>query len=154
MNLSQMRTSLRTRIGSPSTTDVPDANLTGHINSAYQEIFNKYKFKRRRARAKFSTIIGTNKYDVHNLTDVIFKVWDRTNGKELEKVGSNALASQDYDASPNALVQNARPQKWDYVETYLQLLPPPDGVYVIEFVYKITFSALTADADVPLIPAN
>jgi len=152
--LNQLRNSVRTRIGNPSTTDVPDTNLTTHVNDAYQEIFNKYKFKRRRARAKFTTTIGADKYNVSALTDVIFKVWDRTNGRELDKVGTNILAERDYDASPNALVQNARPQKWTYIETYLQLLPPPDGAYSIEFVYKVIFAPLVGDSDVPVISAN
>ena len=153
MQLSEFRTKLRTRIGSPSATDVPDTpNLDGHINTAYAEIFNKYKFKRRRARAKFPTSIGANKYDVSGLTDVIYKVWDRTNGVELEYVGTNTLAQQDYDASPNALVQNARPRQWTFVETYLQLLPPSDGSYSIEFVYKVRFAKLANPADVPIIP--
>ncbi len=154
MNLGQIRTALRTRIGNPSTADVSDASLNGHINDAYQEIFNKYKFKRRRARGKFTTTIGADKYLVSTFTDVIFKAWDRTNGRELEKVGTNILSEQDYDASPNALVQNARPQKWAYTETYFQLLPPPDGAYVIEIVYKVIFTALANDNDVPIIPIN
>src|SRR5436190_17168671 len=101
MNLVTMRGSLRRRIGNPTVTDVPDTNLTGHINNAYQEIFNKYKFKRRRGRAKFNTVIGTSKYDVSSVTNVIYKIWDRTNGRELERVGSNVLSERDYDTSAN-----------------------------------------------------
>jgi hypothetical protein len=154
MNLGAMRTSLRTRIGSPSVADVPDANLNGHINDAYQEIFNKYKFKRRRARARFTTVIGADKYDLSTLTDIVYKVWDRTNGKELTFVGTNVLSERDYDASPNALVQNARPEQYAHVETYLQILPPPDGLYVIELVYRVLFTTLVNDSDLPIIPAN
>lgn len=146
---------MRTRIGNPSTTDVPDTpNLDQHLNDAYQEILNKYKSKRRRARARFTTTIGTDKYKVDGLTDVIYKVWDRTNGVQLEYVGKTKLAESDYDASPNALVQNAHPQRWAHIETYLQLLPPPDGAYVIEFVYKVMYTALVNATDVPVIPVT
>src|SRR6266581_5164176 len=154
MQLSDLRSRLRSRIGNPSTTDVPDTpNLDQHINDAYQEILNKYKFKRRRARARFTTVIGTDKYNVSSLTDVIYKAWDRTNGRELEYVGTNVLSKRDYNATPNALVQNSKPEKWAHIETYLQLLPPPDGAYVIEFVYKVTYAALVNTTDVPVIPA-
>ncbi len=155
MQLSELRTRLRSRIGNPSTIDVPDTpNLDQHINDAYQEIFNKYKSKRRRARARFSTVIGKDKYNVSGLTDVIYKVWDRTNGRRLEYVGTNTLADKDYDTIPNALVQNAKPERWAHIETYLQLLPPPDGVYVVEFVYKVTYTALVTTTDVPVLPVT
>ena len=154
MTLAQLRTALRLRIGSPSTTDVPDANLTGHVNSAYQEILNKYKFKRRRGKAKFSTQIGVSKYIVSDLTDVIYTVWDRTNGKMLERVGKTKLAQEDYNSTPPTSVQNGKPTQWDHAETYLHLLPAPDAVYQIEFVYKVIFVALSLDADVPIIPFN
>jgi hypothetical protein len=151
MNFLELKTALRSRIGNPSVGDVTDASLGTHVNDAYQEIFDKYKFKRRRARAKFSTVIGADKYVINTLTDVIFKVWDRTNGRELTKVGSNVLAERDYDG---ALVRNGRPEQWDYKETYLQLLPPPDGAYAIELYFKAFFCALVADNDVPLIPSS
>src|SRR5712691_11578259 len=107
MQLIELRPKLRSRIGNPSAADVPDTpNLDGHINGAYREIFDKYKFRRRRAMAKFVTAIGKDKYYVSGLTDVIYKAWDRTNGVQLEYVGTNKLAEQDYDATPNALVQN------------------------------------------------
>src|SRR6266849_6864187 len=106
MMLSEIRTAVRTRIGNPSTSDVTDVSLNGHINDAYQEIFNKYKFKRRRGRARFSTIIGAGKYDTSTLTNVIYKAWDRTNGRELTKIGTNVLAEKDYDNSASLSVQN------------------------------------------------
>jgi hypothetical protein len=153
MNLSDLRGALRSRIGNPSTTDVPDTpNLDKHINDACQEILNKYKFKRRRARAQFTTVAGQDKYSVAALTDVVYKAWDRTNGRELTYVGTNVLSEQDYNASPNNLVVNGKPDKWAHIETYLQILPPPDGAYCIEFVYKVIFVALTSASDVPVIP--
>src|SRR5256885_608867 len=153
MNLDQMRTLLRTRIGNPSITDVPSTpNLDSHINDACQEVLNKYKFKKRRARARFTTQIGIDKYNVRQTTDVIYKVWDRTNGKELERVGKSVLSERDYDSSPNNLVQNGKPSQWTYMEAYLQLLPPPDGAYNIEFVYKVLYTPLVNSGDVPVVP--
>jgi hypothetical protein len=152
VNLAQLRLKVRPRIGNPSVTDVPDSTLTGVVNDAYQEVFNKYKFKLRRRRGKFNTVIGSDKYDISGLTNVVYKVWDRTNGRELEFVGTNVLAERDYDAVPNNLVQNGRPEKWAHQETYLQILPPPDGVYSIEMVYKVIFTPLINDTDIPVIP--
>lgn len=155
MQLSDLRTRLRARIGNPSTTDVPDTpNLDQHLNDAYQEILDKYKFRSRRARARFTTVVGNDKYLTQGLTDVIYKMWDRTNGVQLEYIGKTKLSEQDYDIVPNALVQNGRPAKWTYIESYIQLLPPPDGVYDIEFVYKIVYTPLAAATDIPNIPVT
>lgn len=153
MELSELRSRLRARVGNPSQTDIPDTpNLDQYINDAYQEIFNKYKSRRRRARARFTTTIGQDKYNLAGTTDVVYKVWDRTNGLELEYIGISKLSEKDYDASPNNLVQNAKPLQWTVMETYLQLLPPPDGAYVIEFVYKVIFSSLVQPTDIPVVP--
>lgn len=154
MNLTQLTAAVRTRIGNPSTTDVPDASIYTHANQAYQEIFTKYKFKRRRGKAKFSTQVGISKYIVSDLTDVIYTVWDRTNGKPLEKIGKTILSQKDYASTPPTSVQNGKPTQWDHAETYLHLLPAPDGVYVIEFVYRVIFIALTTGAQVPIIPLS
>jgi hypothetical protein len=148
MFLIELTTFVRKRIGNPSVTDVSDGNIIGHINSAYQEIFNKYKFKRRRTRHRFTTVVGKDKIDLSAITDVVYKVWDRTNGRELVRVGTNTLATQDYDTAGTI---PGKPVKWDYFETYLQLLPVPDGAYVIEFVHKIQFTPLQGN-DIPLIP--
>ncbi len=51
-------------------------------------------------------------------------------------------------------MQNARPEKWAHIETYVQLLPPPDGAYVIEFVYKVAFPPLINATDAPIIPES
>ena len=154
MNLSELEIMVRKRIGNPSLTDVPNANLDTHINNAYQEIFDKYKFKRRRGRARFTTIVGQDKYTVNTLTDIIFKAWDRTNGVPLEFIGKTKLAEMDYDASPNNLVQNGKPAKWAFIETYFQVLPPPDGAYCIEFVYRVILSLLSQPSDTPIIPLS
>lgn len=155
MNLATLATALRKKIGSPSTTDVPDSpNIYGHINNAYNEIFNKYKFKRRRGKAKFTTSAGIGKYIVSDLTDVIYTVWDRTNGRSLEKVGKTILSQRDYASTPPASVQDGIPTQWDHAETYLHLLPVPNGAFVIEFVYRVIFSALATTDAVPVIPLS
>lgn len=154
MQLTELRLRVRSRIGNPNQTDVPDSpNLDQHINGAYQEIFNKYKFKRRRALGKFTTVVGVDKYDVSGQTDVIYKAWDRTNGTLLEKIGKTKIAQRDFDASPNALVQNGKPDKWAHVETYFQVFPPPDGLYSIEFLYKVRPAILSNAPDTPIIPS-
>lgn len=154
MNLGQLEVALRVKIGGPSITDVPNTDLDGHINSAYQEIFDKYKFRRRRANALFTTAIGTDKYEVDTLTDVIYKAWDRTNGRPLTYIGKTKQSQRDFDMTPYPLVQSGKPKAWTYTEQYFQLFPPPDGLYDIEFLYKVIFSPLVLGTDVPIIPTS
>lgn len=143
-----MRSLLRRRVGNPSATDVTDTVLTGHINDAIEEIRDKYKILAATPRARFTTGIGTARYMLSTLTDTVLKVWDRTNGKELTKVGINYVAAND-----NVNVTNGKPLKWGRFEDYLELFPPPDGAYVIEVLYREFYTALIADVDVPDIPA-
>lgn len=148
MNHSQLKTLLRKRIGSPSATDVTDAVLSEKINSAYEEIVDKFAFLRGRGRAKFTTVVGQDKYQISSITDEIRKVWDRTNKRELEKIGSGKVARSDFDGGTNA-----RPERYARFENYIQLLPVPDGAYIIELLYRARLTALASDADIPNIPS-
>jgi hypothetical protein len=144
MTLSELREKLRSRIGNP---DLLNSDLDAHLNSALLEIWNKYKFQSRKARAHFQTASGKDKYSVSSITDVIYTVWDRTNKMRLERIAKTGLAERDY-----AGVQSGKPQFWAHIEGYLQLLPVPDGIYTIEFVYKPRCPVLVKDLDVPAIP--
>lgn len=147
MTLTLLQQYVRRRIGNPSATDVTDATLAGHVNDAYEEIRDKYKHTRGRARATFSTVLGTDKYRITDVTEVLYKAWDRTNDQELEVVGINYLVENDFIDS----VQG-KPVKVGRFEDYIQLLPVPNGVYQIELYYKEKFTALVNSSDIPDLP--
>lgn len=146
MILPELRDRLRRRIGNPSVTDVPDSDLDTHINGAYQFIWNRYRFRARRGLGKLQTVAGSPRYSISPVTDIIYQVWDRTNGRRLVRIGTRGMAERDYVAAVAG-----RPEAWNYVETYLHLFPTPDGVYEIEFEFKRRFEPLR-NVDAPVIP--
>jgi len=150
MNHLQLKTLLRKRIGSPSLTDVPDANLTEHLNNSVVELMDRYRTPKARDRAKFSTTAGADKYHVDSVADAVLKVWDRTNNRRLEKVGVRTVADTEWDGLAAQI--RGKPEKYARFQGYIQLIPIPDGVYVIEFYYHAIPVALVNDGDVPQMP--
>lgn len=147
MNLLQMRTLLRRRIGNPTLTAVPDTNLNDHLNNSVTELQDRYKFTQGRGRAKFNTTIGVDKYHVNTLTYTVLKVWDRTNKVRIFKKGPSFVASEDFDGTTQG-----KPEWYARFDTYIQLIPIPDGVYSIEFWYRRIVAAMASDSDVAALP--
>lgn len=147
-SLSEMRLELRTKIGSPTTTDVPDALLTRLLNEAYRDIGTKHPFHETRQVAYMTTTSGTGRYNLPSDATIIRRVWDATNGRRLEKAGQR-LASERRGAD---LLQNGFPRSYIRAGTYLQLHPVPDGAYTIYVYYSSAVADLTDDADVPVLP--
>lgn len=147
MKHSDMIALVRRRIGNPTTTDVVDSVITGHINDAYEEVRDKFKHTRGRKREQFTTTINVGRYKISDVTETLYKAWDRTNKLELERVGINVLTEEDFDGT---LI--GKPTKIARFEDYVQLLPVPDGAYVIELYLKEIFTPLVGVNDVPDIP--
>ena len=148
MKHSDMIALVRRRIGNPTTTDVADAVITGHINDAYEEIRDKFKHTRGRKREQFTTTVSVGRYKISDVTEVVYKAWDRTNDRELTYVGINTLTEEDFD---DALI--GKPLKFARFEDFVQLLPVPDGAYVIELYLKEFFTAMVGVNDVPDLPS-
>jgi hypothetical protein len=149
MTISEMRTMLRSRIGSPSTVDVPDAKLTESINIAYKDIADRYRFHKARKRCQFSTIVGQDKYDLPSDVLAVLRVSDETNRKKLTKGGDRTVSSRQQDAT------QGRPVWYVRYRDYMQLGPVPDGVYLMEVFYKYALADLTdADNQTPGIPSS
>lgn len=147
MTLLELRTMLRRRCGSPSTADVTDADLNGHLNNTIEEVLDKFPFLQGRARLRFNTVASSSKYHVNSKTHTVLKVWDRTNDIKLRKVGPSYASNNDYDDT-----LTGKPQFYGRFSTYIQLFPTPDAVYVIEFLSRIIPTPLALDGDIPPMP--
>lgn len=147
MDLLAIRTLLRRRCGSPSTADVSEIDLNGHINNSIEELLDKYPFLQGRLRTKFSTAAGSSKYHVDSKTHTVLKVWDRTNDVKLKKAGPSYPANNDFDDTVTG-----KPQFYGRFSTYIQLFPTPDGVYSIELLGRIIAPVLATDTEIPPMP--
>lgn len=146
MNLNTMRLTLRSKIGSPSITDVSEDTLTRLINAVYREVGAKYPFNETRCIKTFPTIIGTNRYTVPQDLAALFRVWDDTNKRKLWKRGVRFLTT-----IPSNLADGA-PRNYVRTKDWIQLIPTPDAVINIQIYYLTEIADLVADEDEPVLP--
>lgn len=148
MQLSVLRTKLRSRIGNPDTTDVPDVDLTAHINSAYRDIADRFRFHAVRKICTFPTVSGTKDYGLPADLSVILNARDETSGSKLSKTDYSDDAWQE---SENDDVDGI-PESYIRMRNFIRIEPTPDGVYTIRLFYKAGVVDLAADADAPILP--
>lgn len=146
MNLATMRDTVRTKIGSPSVTDVSSSTLTRLCNAAYREIASKYPFNEVRCIKSFNTAVGTARYDMPLDLAALFRVWNDTEKMKLQKRGVRFLATARKD------VPDAKPRFYVRVKDFIQLMPTPDAVYSIMIFYLTEIADMVADGDTPVIP--
>lgn len=146
MNLNTMRLTLRSKIGSPTETDVTNDTLTRIINASYREVGAKYPFNETRCVKTFPTIIGTNRYTVPMDLAVLFRVWDDTNKKKLTKRGMRYLSTV-----PANLVDGP-PRNYVRMKDWIQLIPTPDAIINIQVYYLTEIADLVLDDDEPVLP--
>lgn len=145
MNLSDMRTDLRRKIGNPSVAEVADALLTSHINTAYRWVAGRYAFQELRKTVAVPTVASQNYVNIPAGVAAVLRLWDTTSMRKLRKAGVRMLASL-----PDNIV--AGEPRWYVREgTKLTLVPTPDAVYSLTLYYLADITALAVDADVPVI---
>jgi hypothetical protein len=148
VNLLQMRTTLRARIGNPTTTDTLDSVLDGEINAAYTDIVDRYRFHLARKRCRFDTIAGEARYDLPTDVLVVMRLSDITNYRKLIKWGDRQLNSVDNYTAQGKPIYYVRYRNW------VELSPIPDGIYTIEVFYKYAHAPITDDQQIPNIPLS
>ena len=149
MDLVTLNSTLRTKVGSPSTAEVDNTVLTRLNNEAYEEIFEKYIFHKGRKIVTFPTVADSALYDVPADCMAVFSLWNTTENyqRKILKKDENWLANQQTNTA-GPPIGYVRQRGW------IQLSPTPDQVYTIRLFYKASYTALSADADVPVIPAS
>lgn len=146
MDLTTARSTLRSKIGSPNTTDVPDTTLTRIINAAYREIGTKYPFNEIRCLTSFSTVVDQPRYNLPTDLAIIRRLWDDTNKHRLRKRGMRYLS-----ALPINLVAG-KPRDYVRGPTWIELVPQPDAAYTIDLYYDTSIGDLVADSDIFVLP--
>lgn len=147
MNLFQMRTELRPKLGNPSVANVPDSELTSAINAGIRFIAARYPFNELRKLVSFPTVVGTDRYVLPSDLAWVRRVWDDTNKRKLKKRGISWLASLAPNQQANVPLYYVRAEDW------IQPVPSPNGAYTIMLYYQFQPIDLVADADVSVLPA-
>jgi hypothetical protein len=149
MDLTTMRDRLRARVGNPDTTDVPAADLTRIINSAYFDLADRYRFHMVRKLCTFPTVASTQDYGLPSDLLEIIKVRDVTNGRQIKKT--------DYREDADKWIREdstyeSMPLHYLRYRNFIRLEPIPDDVYTIQLFYKAGVVALSDDTDEPVVP--
>lgn len=146
--LTVLRAALRVALGNPTVADVPEVDLTGHINSAYSDISRKYKWIEVVTNATITTVLGTADYTVPGSINTIIKVRDDTNTRRLLRRYLRYIAALGTQS-------NGQPIRYARLDaTQIKLSPPPAGVYTIRVWGIAPVAALSADGDVPVLPTE
>jgi hypothetical protein len=135
-------------IGNPTTAAVTDSTLNEAINDAVVEISDEFNFQKVKRIGTFSTVIGTDKYQLITSNVVaILHLWDETNKRRIRKRAVNTFA--EIGGQPT---RRGKPLWYIRQEDYTILVPVPDGVYSISYFAKTTAAALVNDTDEPSLP--
>lgn len=150
MQLSEIRTMLRRRVGNPTSGQATDSFLDQIINIAYRDVANRFRFHQSRLLFSFSTVVGTQSYDLPSDCRVLLRVRNTTQNYEgkLEKLGDRRVAEITDEETDGTPTQYAR------YNNKLYLYPTPDQIYTLEIYYKQELTDLAADADIPVIPTS
>lgn len=155
LTLLDLRNRLRSSIGNlTSTDDAGDALLNQHINSAYEDISNKFRFHKMRKLCDFSTVAGTRRYGIPDGATEVYQVRDLTNNNKLEKLGQRRAEELPIavDGVVDPVSLRGKPVKYVRTRDFLELHPTPDGTYLIRVFYKAEYTPLVSDADTPVLP--
>lgn len=153
--LTQLQTALRSRVGNPTTADVPDATLTDLINRSIEEIEDRYRFRNNRKNSSFTTVASQPSYNLPSDFLNVMAVGDTTNGVKLEQKDDQWFLSnrgQFYDSA--GVAYEGKPLYYIPYRGYITLLPVPDASsYAIRVSYKNAYVPLATGTDEPLIPS-
>lgn len=149
MNLTTLQTRLRERIGNPTTTDVPDATLTVRLNEAYQDILDRFRFrKNRKTDTSITTVASTGAYNLPNDVSIVLSVKDETNDVKLVKRDRDWVDAWDDDTA------TGKPLSYFIDASQINLFPVPDDAYSIKVRYIYDVTDLSAGGDTPVLPTS
>lgn len=149
MDLTTLNSTLRTKVGNPSTAETAESVLTRLNNEAYEEIFEKYTFHKARKVVTFPTVAGSALYDVPSDCVAVFSLWNTTTNFQgkIPKRDENWLSGQQTSTT-------GPPQGYVRQRGWINLSPTPDQVYTLRLFYKLVYTPMVETADVPVIPAS
>ena len=138
--LSVIRTSVRTAIGNPSTTEVSNADIDAAINDSYDEVVTRFRHPEIESSETITTVSGTATDAVPADYWYTLAMRDETNSKWLRHRPLEWVLQQDNDT-------NSQPAYYTHTGSNFIFSPTPDGAYSITHYYVKVVTALSADAD-------
>jgi len=153
VNLSQLRTHVRTLTGIQSTDLLSDADLNVFINEAYQDICRSHDWPFLRNDATLNISPGVASYTLPAGVEEnsILSAVILTNDANRRQLQPRAQAS--VDRSPGTVSQ-ARPNEYSCWRGSIQLHPTPNIAEVVTLRYFSSPTDMANDSDVPVFGTN
>jgi len=148
MNLGQMRTKLRRRIGNPVDPNVTDDLLNEMINQGYRDVADRFRFHKNRKLCTFLTVAGQSNYGLPTELLSIIKMRDMSNGGRIMKSDARQDSEREVDTTDN----EGKPKHYTRYKSWVMLRPTPDDEYTIEVFYKADIVDLVSDVEEPILP--
>ena len=143
MQLSEMRTAVRTRLGNPSTDGFfSDANLTDLINEALQVISTEDDWPWLQTSENIALVSGDGSYPPA-------ANWIRTKQLHITNFEPLVLISL---AEVNEITAQGQPEYYHIYDEEILVRPIPTVAATLIHQYIRTETALAADGDTPLMP--
>lgn len=146
MNLLQLRTDLRGRVGNPTVAEVPNSELDDRINESIRDIIDRYGFLNARKIVQFNTVMDVPRYAIPTDCLVVMKLRHPLDNLQLIK-------RDETWASKRMTEDSGRPTDYLRERDWMQLFPTPDDVYTLEIMYKAAPATLVNDVDEPELPS-
>lgn len=153
MNLSALRSHVRSLTGIQSTDIISNADLNIFINEAYLEICRESDWPFLRNETTLNLTSGTSNYSLpsgvgENAIASIVALADDTNRRQLKPRSRYST-----DDSPGPM-SNGYPLEYSCWKGYITFYPTPQASETLTFRFFLEPTELSADSDVPLFEAK
>jgi hypothetical protein len=143
MNVTELTSRLRRRLGNVDASQVGDDVLLEAINEAYNHILDRYPFTSTRTWFRFTTVAGTSTYGLPGNAGSVRHVWDTVMRRQLPPL-------LDTDVGRWGTI-TGRPQGYLRNGQAIVLLPTPTGAYEYGVQMTIGQVQLVEPDDEPII---
>jgi hypothetical protein len=134
-------------------------NIKGWINVRYSDIVGRRRWSWLSEQLTLNTVTGQSNYSIATLTTNTFSRHGRLQSTQLtapDPVFVDMMSMDDWAASRNIgdLTTRGVPEFYGLWDGELWFWPVPAAVYSYTWKFYKTYTELSADGDIPLVPAN
>lgn len=149
MNLLELRSETKSRLGNVTSMDLGDARYNLWVNLGYNDLCGSYQFPQVKAIATATAQINDRLISLPDDCFAIYSVRDDTNKRKLTKVSDIVLDNLDLSTDNTGYAQH-----YNRVGNMLEIYPRLSAATVIMVRYCKTFDSLTDDDDEPVISSR
>lgn len=158
-NFGQIASAVGTRVGDTSSSF--STTIKGYINQRYERIYKRFNWPTINPSYSFSTVVGTNDYDLPTDFKNELYVFDGTNLIDIDNISLQEL-ERNYSSALNDSGNPIHYAVYDYMSTddeplvskKIRLYPNPSAVITVKIPYQMKPVALVESAELPILQCD